>query len=74
MNPAVKRQRAVKSRRSPNPQETLRRALSAEYVIDSGASSIVGRIPSIKDSKQANEVVERILLRAGGARRGPSTA
>lgn len=69
----IKQKRTVKSRRSADPQETLRRALSAEYVIESGASSIVGRIPEIKDSEQANATVERILQRAGGSRRTTGT-
>lgn len=70
----TKQKRTVKSRPSADPQESLRRALSAEYVIESGASSIVGQIPEIKDSKQANATVERILQRAGGSRRSTSTA
>jgi hypothetical protein len=61
-------------RRIVTPQETLRRALASEYVINSGASSTVGRVPGIKDSQQANTVVNRILERAGGTSKGPRTA
>jgi hypothetical protein len=68
------KQRGTKPRRLVTPQETLRRALASEYVINSGASSTVGGIPGIKDSQQAQKVVNRILERAGGNGQGPRTA
>ncbi|MFF2318196.1 hypothetical protein ACFVTE_18250 [Arthrobacter sp. NPDC058097] len=71
---STKQLRTGKQRRSATPQETLRRALASEYVINSGASTTVGRVPGIKDSQQAKTVVDRILERAGGTSQGPRTA
>jgi hypothetical protein len=42
----------------------LRRAMNAEYVINTGASPTVGRIPGIKTVEQANEAAERAIRKA----------
>jgi hypothetical protein len=42
----------------------LRRAMNAEYVINTGASPTSGRIPGIKTEEQANEAAERAIRKA----------
>jgi hypothetical protein len=42
----------------------LRRAMTAEYVINTGASPTSGRIPGIKTVEQANEAAERAIRKA----------
>lgn len=68
MAPKSTRRLSTRERRDEQLQEALEEARSAEYTIPSGASSI-GPMSSIKTNEQANAVVDRILMRAGGGSR-----
>lgn len=56
-------ERRLRGRRMEDLTTKLSRVETAEYEIKSGAGSLVGRVPGIKTSEQANEVLRQLTGR-----------
>lgn len=60
----TRRQQLLQARRAEDPKTTRQRVEASEYVIDSGAGSLLGEVPQIKDAKHADEILAMFMKQA----------